>query len=127
MRAWVCLYAAVRPRATVLPSLRQVASVEDPDLDQPPLHRVVPPLEGGLEGLVLACGAMGLTVHPRCCVRRVRVVETIRSPPLSRSPQWSSFGYLYRLSATCDGKAPTLTLSSYSSKLNRSVKVLDLV
>ena len=45
-------------RAAFLPSLRQVAGVEDPDLDQPPLHRVVPPLEGGLEGLVLASRAV---------------------------------------------------------------------
>ena len=37
-------------RAAFLPSLRQVAGVEGPDLDQPSVHRVVPPLEGGLGG-----------------------------------------------------------------------------
>ena len=45
-------------RATFLPSLRQVAGVEGPDLDQPSVHRVVPPLEGRLEWLVLGCGAV---------------------------------------------------------------------
>ena len=51
-------------RAALLPSLRQVASMEDPGLDQPPLHLAVPPLENGLEGLVLACGALGLGIRP---------------------------------------------------------------
>ena len=37
-------------RTPFLPSLRQVAGVEDPHLDQPSLYRVVPPPEGGLAG-----------------------------------------------------------------------------
>ena len=45
-------------RAAFLPSIRQVAVVEGADLDQPCLHRVVSPTEEGLEGLVLACGAV---------------------------------------------------------------------
>ena len=51
-------------RAALLPSLRQVTSMEDPGLDQPSLHLAVPPLENGLEGLVLACGAVGLGISP---------------------------------------------------------------
>ena len=39
--------------AAVLPALRQVADMEDPDLDQPSLHRIVRPLEGSLGRLVL--------------------------------------------------------------------------
>ena len=43
-------------RPTVLPSLRQVADVEGPDLDQPSFHRILPPPEEVLERLVLTCG-----------------------------------------------------------------------
>ena len=46
-------------RATLLQTLRPMAAVEDPALDQSSLHRAVPALETGLEGLVLGSGAIG--------------------------------------------------------------------
>ena len=52
-------YGPVHPQyagATVFPPLRQVADLEDPDMDKPSFHRIVPPTEEGLERLVLACG-----------------------------------------------------------------------
>ena len=47
-------------RATFLSSLRQVADLEGSDLGQPPIHRIVPPTEKGLERLVLVCGEIDL-------------------------------------------------------------------
>ena len=46
-------------RAGVLSPLRQVAAVEDAALDEPALHRAVPPPQGVLDRLVPASGAVG--------------------------------------------------------------------
>ena len=43
----------------VLPPLRQVAGLEDPGLDKPPLHRTIPPPGRRLGRLVLASGEVG--------------------------------------------------------------------
>ena len=47
------------PRAGVLSPVRQVAAVEDAALDEPALHRPVPPPQGVLGRLVPAFGAVG--------------------------------------------------------------------
>ena len=41
------------------PYIRQVAGMEDSYLDQPPLQRIVPPMEEVLGRLVLQCGEIG--------------------------------------------------------------------
>ena len=46
-------------RAGALSPLRQVAAVEDAALDEPALHRAVPPPQGVLDRLVPASGAVG--------------------------------------------------------------------
>ena len=50
--------------ATVQPSLRQVALVENSGLDQPPLHIVIPPPEAVLGGLAFRCSSIDPRLPP---------------------------------------------------------------
>ena len=79
--------------------LRQVAAMEDPDLDQPALHRGVSAVEGGMERLVLAGGPVTATTRftrigsTVCCEKRSRqqtllqrgVPRLLRGVPANRS------------------------------------------
>ena len=77
-------------RATLVPTLRQVAAVEDPALDKPPLHPALPALETGLEGLVLGSCAIGrwqrrFGIRVSCCLAYLALRQEACYPRSCRS------------------------------------------